>query len=56
MELKFYSDLRKYAQDRLEEVIDNDVEDNATNMRPLKVSLINISIFCSNAIIKMGGK
>lgn len=56
MEVTFYSDLRKYAQNRLEEIVDNDTEDNVKEMQPLKVSLINISIFCSNMIIKKEGK
>ena len=54
MPKQFYIDLRKYAQDRLEEIINKGLEEDTTFMQPLKVSLINISIFCSNTLIEMG--
>ena len=50
---QFYVDLRKYAQDRLEEIIDEEAKHNLVGIRPLKTSLINISIFCSNVIKEM---
>ena len=50
---QFYVDLRKYAQDRLEEIIEEETKHNIVHIQPLKVSLINISIFCSNVIIEI---
>lgn len=50
---QFYDNLRKYAQDKLEEIINEGKDHNLVGIHPLKVSLINISIFCTNSIIKM---
>jgi len=50
---QFYTDLRKYVQDKLEVVVDECEKHNVPNMQPLKVSLINVSIFCSNKIIEI---
>ena len=50
---QFHTDLRKYAQDKLEEIIKEEETHKLVNIQPLKVSLINISIFCTNAIIEM---
>jgi len=50
MEKQFYEDLRIYVQEKLQDIVDNDTEENVVHMQPLKVSLINISIFCSNEI------
>ena len=48
---QFYVNLGKHARDRLEEIIDEETKHNLVGIHPLKVSLINISIFCTNAII-----
>jgi hypothetical protein len=56
MTKQFYVDLRKYAQDRLEEIINEGLKQDTTHMQPLKVSLINISLFCTNALIEIDRK
>ena len=56
MPKQFYVDLRKYAQDRLEEIINEGLKQDTTYMQPLKISLINISIFCTNTLLEMGVK
>ena len=50
---QFYVNLRNAAQDTLKEIIDEEGKHNLVGIGPLKVSLINISIFCTNAIIDM---
>ena len=51
---RFYKDLRKYAQDKLEEIIEEERTHKFVDIHPLKVSLINISMYCTNVLIKMG--
>ena len=50
---QFYTDLRKYAQDKPEETINEGKEHNLVGILPLKISLINISVFCTNSMIRM---
>ena len=50
---QFYTDLRKYVQDKLEIIIEEETKHKLVDIHPLKVSLINISIFCSNMIKEM---
>ena len=50
---QFYTDLRKYVQDKLEIIIEEEEKHKLVDMHPLKVSLINTSIFCTNQLIEM---
>ena len=50
---QFYTDLRGYVQDKLDVVIEERKKHNIPNIQRLEVSLINVSIFCSNRTLEI---